>query len=186
MIYLLQVKSMHIPGPSQTSFYSLLTVRYCWFICSYKLATDAHLLWLYSTRPKTSCIKRDDGILGCILMPLYTHLSLLAYRTMYCLFAYFVRLVSTYLIYMNYLFGLDESGFALREMMASLPVFSWELYMHLSLLAYRTRYCLCAHFVNPSGVYLPYIYIYIYIYIYMKYELSLWIGSEWFLVAIGS
>jgi len=87
---------------------------------------------------------------------------------------------------MNYLFGLDESGFALREMMASLPVFSWELYMHLSLLAYRTRYCLCAHFVNPSGVYLPYIYIYIYIYIYMNYELSLWIGSEWFLVAIGS
>jgi len=75
---------------------------------------------------------------------------------------------------MNYLFGLDESGFALREMMASLPVFSWELYMHLSLLAYRTRYCLCAHFVNPS------------LDIYMNYELSLWIGSEWFLVAIGS
>jgi len=77
---------------------------------------------------------------------------------------------------MNYLFGLDESGFALREMMASLPVFSWELYMHLSLLAYRTTYCLCAHFVNPSGVYLPYIYFVnpsIYIYIY---ELSLWIG----------
>ena len=108
MIYLFLVKSMHISGASQTSFYSLLSQVL--LNCSFTLATNAHLLEC-STRPKTSCIKRDDGILGCILMPLYTHLSLLAYRTMYCLFAYFVHLVSTYLIYMNYLFGLDESGF---------------------------------------------------------------------------
>jgi len=110
MIYLFLVKSMHISGASQTSFYSLLSQVL--LNCSFTLATNAHLLEC-STRPKTSCIKRDDGILTCILMGTLHTPCLLAYCTRYCLCAYFflIHLLSTYLIYMNYLFGLDESGF---------------------------------------------------------------------------
>jgi len=64
---------------------------------------------------------------------------------------------------------LDLKHLALREMMASLPVFSWALYTPL-VYWLTVLGIACVHiFFNPSIVYLPYI-----------YELSLWIGWEWF------